>query len=770
MNLHAVTVADEPPETARVLLVDDNEMTLTVTAAALEGRGFSVTMVTSGEEALARLRDWSPDIVVLDADMPGGISGFTTCAELRAQVVFEMLPVLMLTGLNDDESIRAAYAAGATDFFVKSEHWSLLAMRLRHMLRASRDVSALKRSESKLARAQELARMGSFEWWRDRRGLSFSPEALRVFGLAPDEPVTLLRVVWMVAHARRKEFIVRLRSTLNFRTVFTDDVSLQLHDGRQRTVRVEAEPIYDELGGLSGYTGIVQDVTERRVQEDKIRRLAEFDDLTDLPNRANLLKRAEKAVEQAQRLNHQVGVLLIDLDRFKEINDTLGHKAGDEVLRQVAVRLKGCVRHSDAMPQDESLRNEGSRAYRQLEGVGRLGGDEFVALLPEIDADPERAHEAIDEVARRILGKMREPVVVDGKDYFVTASVGVSLFPRDGASVVDLLSSADVAMYSVKDGGRNSYSVYRPELAGRGRERLELQSALHKAVERDELVLYYQPKLQFGDERDDERVRLVGVEALMRWRRNGVLVPPSEFIPLAEDTGLIVPMSEWLIREAARQAGVWRKRSGRPIEVSVAVNLPSLVFERNDVAEWIRSATEEHGVPHRTIEVEITERTLMKRLKDSPTLHKLNQYGVEIAIDDFGTDYSSLAALSELPISELKIDRSFVTGLGVTLTASAVANAILALASVLGMRVVAEGVETRLQIDRLRDLGCRTMQGFYFAAPLPAAEFETWHDARDFGVGRFVRSEWPGERRTVTAVNDPHRGSEPRAGSASTVG
>ncbi|HWH73414.1 MAG TPA: EAL domain-containing protein [Methylibium sp.] len=768
MNLHAVNLAEEPIEAARVLLVDDNEMTLTVTAAALEGRGFAVTMVPSGEAALAVLRDWSPDIIVLDADMPGGLSGFETCRELRAQGVFEMLPVLMLTGLNDDDSIKAAYAAGATDFFVKSEHWSLLAMRLRHMLRASRDVSALKRSESKLARAQELARMGSFEWWRDRRGLGFSPEALRVFGLPPDRPVTLMRIVWMVAQARRKEFVARLRNTLNFRTVFTDDVSLQLRDGRQRTVRVEAEPVYDEQGGLSGYTGIVQDVTERRVQEDKIRRLAEFDTLTELPNRANLLVRAEKAVEQARRLNHQVGVLLIDLDRFKEINDTLGHQAGDDVLRQVAARLKGCVRHSDAVPQDESLRSEGSRAYRQLEAVGRLGGDEFVALLPDVDADPQRAHEAIDEVARRILGKMREPVIIDGKDYFVTASVGVSLFPRDGASVVDLLSSADVAMYSVKDGGRNNYTVFRPELASRGRERLELQSALHKAIERDELVLYYQPKLQYLDERDDERVRLVGVEALMRWRRNGVLVPPGEFIPLAEETGLIVPMSEWLIREAARQTGAWRRRA-RPIEISAAVNLPSLVFERNDVAEWIRSATESHGVPHRTIEVEITERTLMKRLKDSPTLHKLNQYGVEIAIDDFGTDYSSLAALSELPISELKIDRSFVTGLGVTLTASAVANAILALANVLGMRVVAEGVETRLQIDRLRDLGCRTMQGFYFAEPMPAADFEAWYDACDFAPGRAVRSEWPGERRAA-AGQSPRAGRTAPPGGSAAVG
>lgn len=253
----------------------------------------------------------------------------------------------------------------------------------------------------------------------------------------------------------------------------------------------------------------------------------------------------------------------------------------------------------------------------------------------------------------------------------------------------------------------------------------------------------------------------------MRWQRDGVLVPPSDFIPLAEETGLIVPMSEWLIREVARQTREWRRRTS-PIEVSTAVNLPSLVFERNDVAEWIRSATEAQGVPHRAIEVEITERTLMKRLKDSPMLVKLNEYGIEIAIDDFGTDYSSLAALSELPISELKIDRSFVTGLGVTLTASAVANAILALASVLGMRVVAEGVETRLQIDRLRDLGCHTMQGFYFASPMSAAEFEAWYDKCGFASGQPVRPTWPGERRSTGA--DLRVVGAPLSGSASAVG
>ncbi|HKX93816.1 MAG TPA: EAL domain-containing protein [Methylibium sp.] len=718
--------ADGSAEAAELLLVDDDDPTRIITADALKAHGFIVTEAASGEEAFELLARWSPDILVLDAKMPG-MDGFEACRRLRRLPGFEMLPVLMLTGLDDPESIRQAYEAGATDFFVKSTQWSLLEMRLRHLLRASRTVRDLDRSNNKLARAQALARLGSFEWWRGRDHIELSPDGLAMFGLPAGEPVTLRRLLRLLADVKRRAPLVdRLHDTLRSGTPFSDDISVEVRFGRPRlegteervvrTVRVEAEPSFDEHGAVIGYTGFVQDVTERRLAMDRIRHLADFDTLTKLPNRGNLLRRADRAVEHAQRMNHHVGVLLIDLDRFKEINDTLGHKAGDEVLREVAERLKGCVRHSDVVP-DPGTDLAATRAHRQYEGIGRLGGDEFVALLPDLPSDPAKADEAVESVAQRVLEVMREPVVIDGKDYFVTASVGVSLFPRDGSSMIELLSSADVAMYTVKDAGRNNFSRFHPQLAGRGREKLELHSALHRAIERGELVLHYQPKV------DVSSARMVGVEALMRWRRGDRLVPPGEFIPLAEETGLIVPMSEWLVREAARQAGVWH---GRGIDTSIAVNLPGLVFERCDVAALILEATTEHGVAHRAIEVEITERTLMKRLKDSQMLLRLNAAGIEIAIDDFGTDYSSLSSLSELPISELKIDRSFVTGLGVTMKSSAVANVIIALARSLGMRVVAEGVESLRQMERLKDLGCTVMQGYLFSPPLPGTDLADW--------------------------------------------
>jgi predicted signal transduction protein with EAL and GGDEF domain/FixJ family two-component response regulator len=706
------TAEDDLPDQPKVLLVDDDEVNLLLTSIALREQGFSVTEAMSGEKAIEVLSDWQPDVVVLDALMPG-LDGFETCRALRVLPGFESLPVLMLTGLDDDASITRAYEAGATDFFVKSNQWSLLAGRLRYLLRASRTRAELERSKSRLARAQDLARMGSFDWRRGHGGPMFSVEGLRVFGLGPHDGLAFRPLLRMLSDDDRGGLMQVLHEVMKHSTVLATDVPATLRDGRQRIVHVEAEPEFNEHGNLIGYSGIVQDVTDRRLAEDKIRHLANFDVLTGLPNRRQLIWRAERALEHGRRLNHQVALLLIDLDRFKVINDTLGHGAGDELLMEVARRLRSCVRHSDQVTET-SIESLASRSHRSLEAVGRLGGDEFVALLPEV-ADERDA----ERVASRILDLMREPIFVGGQECFVTASVGIALYPRDGLSVADLMRNSDVAMYSVKSAGRNSASLYRPALAGQGREKLELESALHKAIERNELVLHYQPKV------DVRGAKMVGAEALMRWRRNGVLVPPGDFIPLAEETGLIVPLSEWAIREAARQARIWQDSFG--FADSIAVNLPNRLFERTDLVEYIHNAVTTYGVPHHAIELEITETGLMKDLQNViPSLHRLNEIGVEISIDDFGTGYSSLAYLTTLPISELKIDRSFVRDLGMTPQSSAVVTAIIALARSLGLRVIAEGVENLRQMEVLHRLGCGVMQGFLFSKPQPPEDIETW--------------------------------------------
>ncbi|HEX6361698.1 MAG TPA: EAL domain-containing protein, partial [Albitalea sp.] len=689
-----------------------DEVNLLLTSIALRERGFVITEATSGERAIQMLADWLPDVVVLDAIMPG-MDGFQTCRELRALPGFESLPVLMLTGLDDDASITRAYQVGATDFFVKSPQWSLLAGRLRYLLRASRTRQELERSKSKLARAQDLARMGSFDWKRGHGSPVFSVEGLRVFGLGPGAKLEFRQLLRMLAPEDRAGLVTVLRDVISHCSVLATDIPVALADGRQRIVHTEAEPEFNEQGTLSGYTGIVQDVTDRRLAEDKIRHLANFDALTGLPNRRQLIWRTERALEYARRLQHQVGLLLIDLDRFKVINDTLGHSAGDELLMEVARRLRSCVRHSDQV-MESSLEAMGARSHRTLEAVGRLGGDEFVALLPEVidERDAER-------VAMRILDLMREPIQVGGQECFVTASVGIAMYPRDGATVADLMRNSDVAMYSVKAQGRNAALLYRPQLAGKGREKLELETALHKAIERNELVLHYQPKI------DVRSARMVGAEALMRWQRGDKLVAPGDFIPLAEETGLIIPMSEWAIREAARQARLWQDSFG--FNDSIAVNLPNRLFERTNLVEHIQHAVTAYGVPHQAIKLEITETGLMKDLQNViPTLHRLKDIGVQISIDDFGTGYSSLAYLTTMPISELKIDRSFVRDLGLTKESKAVVVAIMSLARALDLRVVAEGVENLRQMEELHRAGCSVMQGFLFSKPQLPEDIETW--------------------------------------------
>jgi predicted signal transduction protein with EAL and GGDEF domain len=622
------------------------------------------------------------------------------------------VPVLVLTGLDDDASVQRALEAGATDFLVKSTQWSLLALRLKFLLRSWTTLAELERSNSKLARAQDLARMGSFDWRRGA-GLVLSPEALRMLGLPPGAAPSRRALLRMVPPTERRLLLRLLSSTLRRGTVLNEDVPVVLGSGSRHVIHIEAEPEFNELGHSVGYTGVAQDVTDRREAEDQIRHLANFDDVTGLPNRHQLISRAQRALEAARRLSHHFALLLIDLDQFKRINDTLGHGAGDELLVEVGRRLRGCVRHSDQIIEG-TLESAGQRSHRALESVARLGGDEFVALLPEVHGD-----EDAERVAQRVLDVMREPVFLGGQEYVVTASVGLALYPRDGTTVADLLRNADVAMYSVKDEGRNSMALYSPGLSVRGRERLELESALYKAIERNELVLHYQPRV------DVRGPRIVGLEALMRWQRGDRLVPPGDFIPLAEQTGLIVPLSKWALREAARQSREWKDAFG--FDDAIAVNVPGRLFVTDDLVEHLHECVTAVGLPHRALMLEITEGSLARDIERiMPPLHRVNEIGVEIAIDDFGVDHSSLSRLATLPVAELKIDRSFVSELGIKPQSEAIITAIIALGRALKLRVVAEGVETLRQMDVLHRLGCSIMQGFLFSRPLPAAAYPQW--------------------------------------------
>ncbi len=433
-----------------------------------------------------------------------------------------------------------------------------------------------------------------------------------------------------------------------------------------------------------------------RAQERRIEHLAFFDSMTEIPNRALLLDRLGQALAQSERDGTQVAVLFTDLDRFKTINDTLGHPAGDELLRQAASRLRTVLREGDT--------------------VARLGGDEFVILLPRCST----ARDAT-QVAAKALGALSAPYTVSGDELHVTTSLGVSLFPRDGADAETLLKHADIALYQAKDRGRNQYQFFDAGMNAQAHERLLLENSLRRAVERGEMVLHYQPQI-------DLRTHTVaGVEALLRWRHpeRGILLP-AEFIAIAEETGLIVEIGAWVLRESCRQAVAWQ-RAGLPL-ARMAVNLSvRQILRQLHLSALVKSLLRETDFIASGLDLEITESVLMAGPEHAiKVLQELHAMGVQLTVDDFGTRYSSLAYLKRLPLDRIKIDRSFVCDIPGDADAVAIVQAILAMAKQLRIGVVAEGVETPVQYEFLCEHRCEVGQGYLFSAPLPAvacAEF-----------------------------------------------
>jgi diguanylate cyclase (GGDEF)-like protein len=426
---------------------------------------------------------------------------------------------------------------------------------------------------------------------------------------------------------------------------------------------------------------------------DELKRLALHDPLTKLPNRLLLEDRIDQAVAHAERGKLRCAILFVDLDRFKQINDSLGHFAGDELLRCVARRLQTLVRAEDT--------------------VSRLGGDEFVLLLREIaHLDDAKA------VADKILEALHEPFRLHDQDLFVTPSVGISVYPQDGDNAQMLITRADAAMYNAKQAGRNNYQVFSSDMSTFFPERLTLENDLRKAVARREFELHYQPKV------DVENGHIVGMEALVRWRHpQKGLMPPFDFIPLAEETGIIIALGRWVIQEACTQNKAWQN-AGLP-HMRVAVNISGVQFRQKDLLEDVAQALADTGLSPECLEIEITESVVMQNAAEAIlTLEKLSDMGVHVSIDDFGTGYSSLSYLKRFPIDKLKIDRSFIRDISSDMDDAAIVRATIGLAHNLRLRVVAEGVETLDQLQFLKTLGCDEYQGYLKSRPLTAADFE----------------------------------------------
>ncbi|MBJ7313091.1 EAL domain-containing protein [Rugamonas sp. CCM 8940] len=487
-----------------------------------------------------------------------------------------------------------------------------------------------------------------------------------------------------------REHIARLEAHLPFNDL---EYSLVGLDGVARWFSTNGEPVFDADGVFQGYRGTGSEITARKQSEQRIQHIAHHDVLTGLPNRVLLQDRLGQAVAYANRSGHPLWVMLIDLDRFKFVNDSLGHKAGDLLLKTVASRLQDSVRESDT--------------------VARLSGDEFVAILTEY---PDEA--LTPEVSARIMRAMAQPVQLEGKEFFVTCSIGVAIYQADGTPAQHLIEHADIAMYCAKKQGRNNTQFYRPAMNEEALERLRIEGALRNALERDEFVLHYQPQV------DLDSGRIVGMEALIRWRHPELgMVQPDRFIGLAEETGLIVPIGAWVLASACAQTQAWLAAGLGPLRV--AVNLSARQFNEPKLPAAIAAVLASSGLAPDCLELELTESLFMSDVTLAvELLHQLKGLGLTLSIDDFGTGYSSLSYLRQFPIDVLKIDRSFVSDIGASGDEAAIVVSIIALAHNLKLRVVAEGVETARQLDYLWRNGCDQMQGFHFSPPVPAAVFE----------------------------------------------
>lgn len=469
--------------------------------------------------------------------------------------------------------------------------------------------------------------------------------------------------------------------------------NLMRPDGRVVVAELSVTELRNEFEQLTGYLVMAHDVTQRREAETQVQHMALHDALTALPNRNMLQEQLKVCLGHAEREGLTMAMMFIDLDRFKKINDSLGHHIGDNVLIEVARRLRAAMRTSDI--------------------VARLGGDEFVILLPRIAAEADGLR-----VAQKVLDEFAEPLRVGPHELRVTPSIGLALYPQHGQDAITLMRHADLAMYQAKNAGRNRLQVYSTQMNSPTAESLILENDLYKALERQELRLHYQPQFDCQDG------RITGAEALLRWEHEGKLVSPADFIPLAEETGLIVPMGEWVLREACTQAQQWRTRSGWPLRI--AVNLSAVQLEQPDIVDMVARALHDTGLPPTALELEITESVVVREsLRAAAILHELRALGVGIAIDDFGVGYSSFAYLRELPVNRFKLDRSFLAAVPQSSGDSRLAAALIAMAHRLEVGIVAEGVETAEQAAFLRDHQCDEAQGFYLGRPMKDAAFET---------------------------------------------
>lgn len=690
-----------------VLIVDDDASLRTRARFELAAAGLRVVEAATGEDGLREFEVRRPDLVILDVQLPG-LDGFETCRAIRALPKGADVSILMVTASDDLDAVGAAFESGATDFATKPIHWRVLRHRARFIVRASQTFSRLQgaldglsRSEQRLSDAQRLAHVGNWEWLAGAERMLWSEEAFRILGFSRRQIDPSRDALMAAVHPEDRALVEKAFSdALEARAGWNLEHRVCPPDGGVRFVQhqgvVDAEPISGELRVL----GTIQDITERRRTEEKIRRLAFYDSLTGLPNRRMLRKRVEKTIDFAESHGFHVALMFIDIDRFKWVNDSLGHAVGDQLLSVLASRLIESLRVDDGV-----YRQSIPESHRIL---SRIGGDEFVVSVLVKDGVVNGA-----SVARRILARLSEPIVLEGREIAVTASVGIALYPADGSDVDTLMRNADAAMYNAKSLGRNRYQFYTPDLGASAERALSIQTGLRRALDENAFTLEYQPQI------DVRTGKALGLEALVRWNMPGRgAISPVDFIPIAEESGMIQALGAWVLERACRDCRAWQNAGFSSLRV--AVNLSPLQLRRADVVALVARCLEDSGIQAASLELELTESALLEHTTQVVhNLEEIQRLGVRLALDDFGTGYASLSYLKRVAFDSLKIDRSFVRDICIDEGDRAIVAAVAAIGRTFGLHVVAEGVEDEAQEALVRREGCDAMQGYLVSRPGP---------------------------------------------------
>ena len=683
-----------------LLIQDDPADARAVREALTDFRVNWIRRCSEGLERLAGERQHARPVtdhiaaVLLDLFLPDsqGIETFDSLFRVAPQI-----PILVLSATQDEDIAKLAVQHGAQDYLLKASLDSyLLPKALGSMIERAANAEAL--FEEKERAQVTLDSIGdaviSTDVWGRVTYLNAVAEGMTGWSRAGGNG-TSAEEVFQVMDATTREpapnpmaLAIREDKTVGL----TLNCLLIRRDGMEAAIEDSAAPIHDRRGQVTGAVMVFHDVSAARALSLRMSYLAQHDSLTDLPNRTMLNDRLAQAIALARRHQHKLALLFLDVDRFKHINDSLGHAIGDRLLQSVAQRLLACVRSSDA--------------------VSRQGGDEFVILLSEVTHAQDAAVSA-----EKILAALRAPHHIDQQDVHVTGSIGIVTYPDDGTEAETLLKNADFAMYHAKDSGRDTYQFFQLDMNARAMDRQSLEADLRHAIERQQLVLHYQPKMNL------ETGAIIGVEALIRWcHPQRGLVAPAQFIPIAEDCGLIVPIGKWVLREACRQARAWQLSGLTP--TPIAINISAVELRAKDFIANVRAILAETELESRYLELELTETSLLQDPKSTAAvLEALKDMGVQLALDDFGTGYSSLSYLRRFPIDTLKIERSFVGDLTTDADDASIVSAMISMGTSLHMRVVAEGVETPQQLAFLREQGCSEGQGYYFSQPVAAGEF-----------------------------------------------